>query len=322
MGYGLGTAYYGNRCRGPGRLADALPLFDRALAATQADSALMDLRALLQVNKAVVLGNLDRHGEALEIAGQALYLARQAGATFRLTQVHGVLGQALFEIGRWDEALAELTAMPESLKEDHGVCIELGIVALISLYRGDAVAARDHLAAAASYAARSSRLAPPLALARSLDHERAGDLPAALSVLACWLDGSTEEISSIQEILPDAVRLAVRVGDLGTARTLTKRAMDFAATGETPSIQGNALYCQGMLDGDGSLLLAAAEQYQRAGRPLLRAKALEAAASVYGRAGEAEQAQIALADATEIYGWLGAPIAPAETKATHETAGT
>ena len=62
-----------------GHMADALPLFDRALAVTQADPALTDLRLLLQINKAVTLGNLDRYEEALAAAGQARQLADQVG---------------------------------------------------------------------------------------------------------------------------------------------------------------------------------------------------------------------------------------------------
>ena len=58
-----------------GHMTDALPLFDRALAVTQADPALTDLRLLLQINKAVTLGNLDRYEEALAAAGQARHLA-------------------------------------------------------------------------------------------------------------------------------------------------------------------------------------------------------------------------------------------------------
>ena len=46
-----------------GHMTDALPLFDRALAVTQADPALTDLRLLLQINKAVTLGDLDQYEE-------------------------------------------------------------------------------------------------------------------------------------------------------------------------------------------------------------------------------------------------------------------
>ena len=51
-----------------GRLAESLPLSDRALTVTQADPALTDLRLLLQLNKAVTLGNLDRYDEAVVVA--------------------------------------------------------------------------------------------------------------------------------------------------------------------------------------------------------------------------------------------------------------
>ena len=98
-------------------MTDALPLFDRALAVTQADPALTDLRLLLQINKAVTLGNLDRYEEALAVAGQARHLADQVGTTFRLAQAHGALGQLLFQTGRWDDALAEVGMVPEDLKE-------------------------------------------------------------------------------------------------------------------------------------------------------------------------------------------------------------
>ena len=98
-------------------MTDALPLFDRALAVTQADPALTDLRLLLQINKAVTLGNLDRYEEALAAAGQARHLADQVGTAIRLAQAHGALGQLLFETGRWDDALAEVEILPEDLKE-------------------------------------------------------------------------------------------------------------------------------------------------------------------------------------------------------------
>ena len=61
-----------------GQMTDALPLFDRALTVTEGDPVLTDLRLLLQVNKAVTLGNLDRYEEAIGVAREALYLADQA----------------------------------------------------------------------------------------------------------------------------------------------------------------------------------------------------------------------------------------------------
>ena len=137
-----------------GHLTDALPLFDRALAVTESDPALTDLRLLLQINQAVTLGCLDRYEQAFAAAGQARHLADRVGTTRRLAQAHGALGQLLFETGRWDEALAEVEIVPEDLKEPGAACCELGIAAVIGFHRGETDAARRHLAAAVPHAER------------------------------------------------------------------------------------------------------------------------------------------------------------------------
>ena len=206
-----------------GHLTDALPLFDRALAATQADPDLADLRLLVQVNQAVTLGELDRHEEALAAAGQARDLAHQAGATLRIGQAHGALSQLLFQTGRWDEALAELGILPDDLKEPAAACCDFGLAAVISFHRGDALAARRHLAAAEPYADRlGRRLVGPLALARSLDREHDGALPEALATLTGEYD-PTEQIDAeeMEDLLGDAVRLAIQVGDLAKAQAFS-----------------------------------------------------------------------------------------------------
>jgi tetratricopeptide (TPR) repeat protein len=304
-----------------GGLTEALPLYDRALAVTETDPALTDLGLLLRINKAAALGNLNRYDEALATAEQARHLADQVGTMVRLAQAHGILGQALFEMGRWDDALTEITVVPEELKEALAVCCERGIAALINFHRGNVTAAREFLSAADPYATRiGGLLLPTLTLARSLDHEQAGALPAALSTLTCWLDGSEEELAYVQEILPDAVRLAVRIGDLGTVQSLTMQAANFAAISKAPYIQGNSLYSRGMLGHDAFLLLAAAEEYERANRPLMRARALEGAASAHADVGDWERARAAIASATQIYNRLGASVDVARTKAAFATA--
>ena len=239
-----------------GRMTDALPLFDRALTVTQSDPALTDLRLLLQINKAVTLGNLDRYEEALAAAGQARHLADQVGTAIRLAQAHGALGQLLFETGRWDDALAEVEIVPENLKEPGTACCDLGIAAVISFHRGEIGAARRHLAAAVPHAERlGHRLITSLALARSLDCEHDGALPEALAALTDAFDGNTEELEEIEDLLADAVRLAAETGDLGTAQALAGHAAALAAESEIPHRQANALYCRGLLDHDAPRLL-------------------------------------------------------------------
>ena len=234
-----------------GYLTDALPLFDRALAVTESDPALTDLRLLLQINQAVTLKCLDQYEQAFAAAEQARHLADRVGTTRRLAQAHCALGQLLFETGRWDEALAELEVVPGDQKEPSGACCELGMVAVIGFHRGETDAARRHLAAAVPHATRiGNRSISELALARSLDCEQAGALPEALAALTAGFANSTEDLGEIEDLLPDAVRLATLVGDLNTAQTLVGHAATLAAESEVPHRQASALYCRSLLDGD------------------------------------------------------------------------
>ena len=305
-----------------GHMTDALPLFDRALTVTQSESALTDLRLLLQINKAIVLGCLDQYEQAFAAAEQARDLADQVGTAIRLAQAHGALGQLLFETGRWDDALAEVGIVPENLKEPAAACIDLGIAAVISFHRNETDAARRHLAAAVPHAERiGHRLIGRLALARSLEHEQADALPEALAALTDAFDGSIEQLEEIEDLLPDAVRLAAKIGDLSTAQSIADQAAALAAGSDIPHRQANALYCRGLLDHDAPRLLVAAQRYDDAGRPLLRAKALEAGAQQFVDADGRGEARAAFTRAVEVYTSLGAAADVARVQATFRAHG-
>jgi hypothetical protein len=225
----------------------------------------------------------------------------------RLAQAHSALGQLLFQTGHWDEALAEVETVPEGLKEPAAACCDLGIAAVIGFHRGEAEVARRNLAAADPHAEQlGHRLIGSLALARSLDREHDGALPEALAELTKAFEADTEEVEEIEDLLPDAVRLAAQTGHLSTAQALTIQASTLAAGSQIPHRQANALYCRGLLDHDGARLLAAAERYDAAGRPLLKAKALEAAAREFLGIDDGGQAQAAVTDAEQVYSSLGA----------------
>jgi DNA-binding CsgD family transcriptional regulator len=292
---------------GQGQLTDTLPLFDRALSVTEADPALTDLRLLLQINKAIALGDLDRHEEAFAAARQARDLADQVGTVIRMVQAHSALVQLLFDTGRWAEALAEAEVLREDVKEPVAACIDLGTAAVICFHRGEADTARRHLEAAVPHAQRSgNRIVGALALARSLDRELAGRPSEALAVLTHGFAGNTEELEEIEDLLAAGVRLAVMTGELGTAQVLAGHAVALAAESQIPHRQANALCCQGLLEHDAARLLAAAERYGHAGRPRLRAQALEAAAGEFVRNGDRVEARAAFTRAVEVYGSLGA----------------
>jgi tetratricopeptide (TPR) repeat protein len=289
-----------------GRPADSLPLFDRALTVTETDPALTDLRLLLQINKTVSLAALDRHEEAFAAARTARELAARVGAVVRLAQAQSALGQLFFETGRWDDALADAELLRDDLKEPAAACSDLAMAAVICFHRGAAAAARDHLAAAEAYVRQiGNRVIGPLALARSLDHEHAHAPPAALAALTAGF-ADDEQLDEIEDLLADAMRLAMKTGDVGAARAFADRAAALAADSPIPHRQANASYCGGMWDHDPIKLLAAAEHYEQAGRPLLRAQALEAAAGEFTRSGDREQARAASVRAAETYHSLGA----------------
>jgi DNA-binding CsgD family transcriptional regulator len=305
-----------------GDLTGALPLYDRALDVAEADPALTDLRLLLMINKALTLGYLDQYERAFAAAEEARHLADLVGTTFRLAQAHGALGQLLFETGRWDDALAELATVPEDLKEPAAACCELGIAAVISFHRGDTDLAQHWLEAAVPHSERiRHRHIGPLALARSLDCERQAALPEALDALTGEFAGNLEELPDVEDLMADAVRLATETGDLAAARAFADHADALAAGSEILHRQANALYCRGLLDHDGPRLLAAAARYEDAGRPLLRAKALEAAAGEFVSRDERSQARAAFTRAVEIYTGLGAAADAARLQATFRAHG-
>ena len=290
-----------------GRQADALPLFDRALAVTRADPALTDLRLLLQINQALTLGRLDRYSEAVTAARQARDLADQLGTVLRLAQARGALRQLLFDTGRWDEALDQGAAPREHLEEAAAICADIGIAAVIAFHRGELSLARSLLAAADPVAARiGTRLVGPLALARSLDCEQAGHPGEALAMLTAGFDGHSEEREETEYLLADAARLAVQTGDRDLARALAEEAAELAAGAEIPHRLANARYCRGLLAGDPGLLLDAAESYEAASWPLLQAGALEAAAECLVGGGDRPRARTAFTRAAGLYTALGA----------------
>jgi DNA-binding CsgD family transcriptional regulator len=290
-----------------GELAEALPLYDRGLAVAETDPALADLGLLLLVNKAVTLCNLNRYDEALATAERARQLADQVGTTFRLAQAHGVLGQLFFETGRWDDALTEIDTVPMDLKEPGAACGEFGTLAVISFHRNQPDAARRYLAAAEPHAERfGQRLMPPLLLARSLDREQAGSRADALAVLTAALDANPDDIGQTEDLLGDAVRLAVKIGDKTKAQTLTGQVTALAHGSPIPLQQANALYCRGLVDRDHAVLLEAAQRYADAGRPLPRARALEAAAECLVEVEDRTGARLAFEQAVEVYELLGA----------------
>jgi DNA-binding CsgD family transcriptional regulator len=107
-------------------------------------------------------------------------------------------------------------------------------------------------------------------------------------------------------LCPDLARLAVTLGDRPRARQVAAGMARFAEQRGTVSARGTAELCRGLAESDPDVLLAAAESFRLAGRPLFRAYAQENAAVVLGAAGAGVAARETLDQALELYGWMGA----------------
>lgn len=282
------------------RMRAALPLFDQAKDVLRPGPASTDLRLLLQINRSVTLANLDQVGAAVDEARDARELADRSGHVVRMAQAQSALGQLLYDRGDWDDALVEVDLLQDELKHPMVSCCDHGVAALINLQRGDTDTTRQHLAAARLGEQHlGNRVVPMLALATSLEQERAGALPDALAALSA--DGLDNE-----ELLPDIVRLAVLVGEPDTAKDALARLEDLASDDEVTHRVASVSYAAGLVDGDANTLLRAAAEYGEAGQPLFRAKSYEAAAVVRAEDGKSGAAKDAFGHAVDLYAELGA----------------
>ena len=291
-----------------GDIAGTLPLFERALVVTEGEPALSDLRLVLQINQANSLAYLDRHDEAVAAAREVRRAADRAGNVVRLRQAESLLVGLLFDIGQWDEALAGADDgdHPQRVSCDPVVeCFRHGIAATIQLHQGEAAGAE--LAAAGEVAALlGHRVVYPLALATSLDLERSGAPDRALGVLLEALSRSAEEQAETAPLLAETVRLAVLLDEAGSAAAATLRAAGLAGDGASPHRTATVLHCQGLVDNDPQRLVAAAEHYAAAGRPLPRAQALAAAGLAAAGRGDGAMARTRFTEAFAAFEALGA----------------
>ncbi len=319
MGWALGmmTIVQGMR----GAAAEALPLFDRALAVAEGDPALTDLRLVMQINQAVALGDLDRYDDAITAAEQVRQLSDDAGNLVRLSQAQSVLGELLFDVGRWDDALAEVDVEIAGSKNPVVECCDHGIAATIQLHRGSA-SARRHLVRAEPYLERiGDQVIGPLTLAKSLAKEQAGSPAEALAVLTDGMPDTADEWEDATDLFADAVRLAITVGDWAAARTIVRYAESAGHESAVPHRKAVALHCRGLVDNDAVQLLRAADQYEAAGRLLPRAQALEAAGVALANGDDVAGARVHFTDAFALYTTLGADWDLARTQARFRTYG-
>ncbi|OLB80266.1 MAG: hypothetical protein AUI14_07300 [Actinobacteria bacterium 13_2_20CM_2_71_6] len=294
----------------------ALSVLDRGLALLGGAQDHGDLRPKLLDERIFTLHNLDRLEEAETTLRTARRLAEEGGEA-PATRLHVSAAVHYFWLGRWEDALAEITAAADNLAEltSFGlrarwqILLMHGVAAFIHGHR------EDHKAATAQLRLGHGQ---PMTSAADLDNcdflvaaaalaaENEGRPAAALAMFAPYLDPTHGQTLLKHQWLPGVVRLALELGDVDVARTATRTCEAEAAVGASPRASAAVDRCRGLLDGDPELLLATAEHYRAVGRVFELAQTVEDAAVVHARAGHAAAARASLAEATQLYSELGA----------------
>jgi DNA-binding CsgD family transcriptional regulator len=288
-----------------GNLRPALALADRALAAFAAGVP-PDLELDPYVVRGACLLGLDRLAEADEVLAEAVRHSQRAGGT-HLTVDHATRARLRYLDGRWDDALAEIRAGVDVPDPYHFGIALAPLAALIAIHRGGPP--HDGHPVAGPDDSVGGRAYGQLALwARALAEEAEGNPRAALDLLyPAWARPSRlQPRRNNHEICLDLARLAAAVGDRDRLRYLAETTRELATGDPADSLAGTALACRGLADDDPAPLLAAAEAFRRAGRPLHEGYGYENAAVLLAQRGERTGARDALSRALTLYTALDA----------------
>jgi DNA-binding CsgD family transcriptional regulator len=260
------------------------------------------------------LADADRLEEA-EVALQAgRRQAEQSGNVSRVAMYHWAIAEARLGVGHWDDAVAEARAGLRLIEETSGHVGDVfahAICAHVAFHRGDkasAVAAVDD--ARRMLVGGSVEIGGEwIGWIDALLLEGMGRRVEAAATLAeVWDRNAPVRYlqATSRAMAPDAVRMALAVGDESRAHSVTAELERSAGITATATARGLALRCRGLLDGDVDALLEAVSAHRDGPRPYQLAAACEDAGTALGRIARASDAAALLDEATTIYERLDA----------------
>jgi DNA-binding CsgD family transcriptional regulator len=289
-------------------LAGAAGLIDQALLVISGNPQLTDLRLLMLYNRVGFATELGHFEEAWDLARESLARSELPGSP-RLGTLRMNFGVLAYELGRWDEATAELDAVTD-VERDYQEGLH-SIKALIAGHRDDWPEASRHLETLKSivdgYAqAASPRLSTEVSvvMAAALGCERAGETRQAVTLLAEWLEPGREHLW--YKVLPMLVRLALAVHDEPMAQVAAKAAVREADREPLVRKQATAQWCEGLVRRDPAVVRAAGGSLRDLGLLLDAGNALEDAAVLLAQGGDTASARDVLDEALRLYAQLGA----------------
>lgn len=294
----------------------ALECLDRALDVLGPGVEHADLRAFILDGRILTMQNLDRWPEAEATLRQARETPLRDDP--RGTGSCLTAAVLMYWLGRWDDALAEVSPAGESLatityaglRERGPARLWHGVAALIAARRNDRQSAAHHLdvgLALPIVTAADRDNSDFLVAAQALVTEQDGDPSRALSILSTLLRRQPGEMTLVHQWLPDIVRLALAVGDHATALAALRTCQAEAAAERLPARAAAATNrSAGLLDRDVEQMRQAVAHYRANGPEVDLAGALEDLAVVLADRGKADEARAALNEAIDRYGSLGA----------------
>ncbi|MER6992460.1 LuxR C-terminal-related transcriptional regulator [Saccharopolyspora hirsuta] len=283
-------------------LTGALEQLDRVDALLETEFAENGQWIMSRMLRAVVQ-DLRHDPAALDTVEQARPLARELGVGI-VVWLHTIAALALFNNGRWDEALGEIEAATE-LPDLHSFEGPLhGIAATILVHRGDLPAARAHIELAEGVAPRGIALfyEQITALAQAFLADAEGDSQRSLEIVRKLANGEVgvHHSHAVATVGTRLVRIAMAGGDRELAERLVAQMRELSA-GDSLGERGALMYCQGLIDSDVDVLLAAAQEFAEDGLRIIAARAAEDAAKVLAASGRSADARAAYRTAIERY---------------------
>ena len=262
----------------------------------------------------------DQMAEADRVLREGLRRSEELGLAVHLPFYHAQLGALRFATGEWDDAVAELEAAIQLGEEQQwGALIQpRSLLTLVTIHRNQLLAAEESLdLAEREFAETGSAYGVDTMLwARALLLEVRGDAQAALSIIeTAWAGPLLRIPPQLVRIGPDLVRLAVAAGRPELGRAVVEAMDEATATSPAATWRAAALWGRGLLHGDADALVESVGAYQRAPRPIERARACEDAATALSRVGRREEAAVLLQDAVGVYERVGASIDLLRTEA-------
>lgn len=294
----------------------ALELIDRAARSLGEGPDHAELRMFVRDGRIFTMQNLSRWAEAEATLLRARQLAQRDNASSAAPSITAAVLN--YWLGRWDDALAELSPANEDLAEityfglrERGPALLWhGVAALIAARREDRPAATSCLTAGLALPALTAadrENSDFLTAAHALVVEQDGDPRQALSILSTHLHRRPGEMTLVHQWLPDIVRLALAVGDDPTALAALRTCQAEAAAEVAPARAAAASgRCAGLLNDDPAELRRSVAHYRAVGPAVDLAGALEDLAVVLAGRGKADEARTVLGEAVGGYTALGA----------------